>query len=427
MISQGSKSELLVVGLSHRTAPIELRERVAFDPVRTDGLCQTLMANQIVSEVLVLSTCNRSELYAVHRRGEPSYDDAIDSSFAFVHGVRQETLNGHLYRYRNGDAARHLYRVAASLDSQFLGEAEIQGQVRDAYLHAVSLGVTGPVLNRVFQAALEVGKRVRSETGIGSRPVSVAFAGVKLAERIFGKLNGHCALVLGAGSVAEQLVYHLRERGISRLLISNRTREHAESLSRRFGGEIVPLESLGSLLGAPDVIVCSVAASGRLLSRVMLEHAMSLRGNRPLFLIDLAVPRNVDPLAAELYSIYVYNTDDLSAIVEENLRGREAEIPTVEVIIAQHVSRFESWQAAAELVATWTGLGHDERKNLIEARAREIFPDSLEDRRCWIRKAGTLLDTGNDMNDSPGSRPQRRRRDSMRVLRLLFGYMEEKP
>src|SRR3972149_8433 len=274
MSQKKSRRELVLVGLSHRTAPVELREQVAFDRARTEQLSRGLLANQIVAEIVVLSTCNRSELYAVQSEACPSDTSALESNFAAIHRITPDSLNGHLYRHRNGEVARHLYRVVASLDSQFLGEAEIQGQVRDAYLRALSLGMTGPVLNRLFQAALEVGKRVRAETGISPRPVSVAFAGVKLGERIFGDLKGHCALVVGAGAVAEQVVQHLRERGVSRLLVSSRTREHAEKLSQRFGGEIVPWESLSSLLAALDVIVCSAASSERVVSCAMLEQAM---------------------------------------------------------------------------------------------------------------------------------------------------------
>lgn len=426
MSQKKSRRELVLVGLSHRTAPIELREQVAFDRARTEQLSRGLLANQIVAEIVVLSTCNRSELYAVQSEACPSDTSALESNFAAIHRLTPDSLNGHLYRHRNGEVARHLYRVVASLDSQFLGEAEIQGQVRDAYLRALSLGMTGPVLNRLFQAALEVGKRVRAETGISTRPVSVAFAGVKLGESIFGDLKGHCALVVGAGAVAEQVVQHLRERGVSRLLVSSRTREHAEKLSQRFGGEIVPWESLSSLLAAPDVIVCSAASSERVVSRAMLEQAMKSRGNRPVFLIDLAIPRNIEPSASELYNVYLYNTDDLNGIVEENRRARAMEVPAVEGIIAQHIGKFEAWQAAAELAATWAGLSQEEKVKLIEARAEQIHPVSLEHRRRWIHQTSALLEAERDVDRSDASGRPGRMRSSMRTLRILFGYGEER-
>ena len=426
MSQKNSRRELVLIGLSHRTAPVELREQVAFDGARTEQLSRKLQANQMVAEIVVLSTCNRSELYAVQSAACPANTGALESSFAASHGMLPASLNGYLYRQNDGDVVRHLFRVVASLDSQFLGEAEIQGQVRDAYLRAVAIGVTGPVLNRLFQAALEVGKRVRAETGISARPVSVAFAGVKLGERIFGNFMGHCALVVGAGAVAEQVVQHLRERGVSRLLVSSRTREHAEKLSQRFGGEIVPWESLSSVLATPDVIVCSAASSERVFSRGMLAQAMAVRSNRPLFLIDLAVPRNIEPSASELYNVYLYDIEDLEKIVEENRKARAMEVPRVEEIIAQHVSKFEAWQAATELAATWAGLSQAEKVKLIEARAEQIHPVSLENRQRWIQQTSALLEAERDVDRSDASGRPGRMRSSMRALRILFGYGEER-
>ncbi len=208
-------------------------------------------------------------------------------------------LGASLYKRRDRDAVRHLFRVAAGLDSMLLGEAEILGQVRDAYQIALDHGATGPVLNRMFQAALEVGKRVRSETDIGKRPVSVAFAGVKLAEQIFGSLRGHSALILGAGATGEQVVGHLRDRGISKLRVANRSRERAQELATRVGAEVVEWEALPAALEWPDMIVSSVASPEPVLSREMIERAMAARSNRQLFMIDLGMPRNV---AANVYA-----------------------------------------------------------------------------------------------------------------------------
>ena len=201
------------------------------------------------------------------------------------------------------------------------------------------MAATGPVLNRMFQSALEVGKRVRSETDIGTRPVSVAFASVKLAERIFGSLRGHSALILGAGATGEQVVGHLRDRGIASLRVANRSRARATELAGRVGAEVAPWESLESALEWPDMIVCSVASEEPVLTREMLERAMAARSNRSLLVIDLGVPRNVEARAADLYNLYLYGVDDLSEIVEQNKRAREAEVPRAEAIVEQHIAR----------------------------------------------------------------------------------------
>jgi glutamyl-tRNA reductase len=237
-----------------------------------------------------------------------------------------------------------------------LGEAEILGQIRDAYKVAHEQGATGPVLNRLFQGALEVGKRVRTETQLGMRPMSVAAAGVKLAERIFGKLPGHTALVLGAGTVSEQVVSTLCDRGVSDLLVMNRSRDRAAELAEKFHGTVVEWGDWQSALLKPDVVVSSISAEDPVLSRAILESAMEARGSRALFLMDLGVPRNIEAAAAELYNTYLYNLDDLSAIVSQNRQAREGEVPRAEVIIEDHVAKFLSWQASVELVGFVTAL-----------------------------------------------------------------------
>src|SRR5579863_9236001 len=263
--------DIVLIGLNHRTAPVELRERVAF----------TQEAARIASEELrsrgVLSTCNRSELYGVPAESALSANDsagAMELFLATFHKIEPEVLNGSLYRRHDREAVRHLFRVAAGLDSMMLGEAEILGQIREAYRIAVDHGGTGPVLNRMFQGALEVGKRVRAETLISARPMSVAFAGVKLAERIFGSLRSHSALILGAGATGEQVVAHLRDRGISRLGVANRSRQRANELAERFGAEVFDWDALESALIWPDLVICSVGSPEAVISRGIVERAM---------------------------------------------------------------------------------------------------------------------------------------------------------
>ena len=343
--------QIVLIGVSHRTAPVEVRERFAFTPDEARQAAEELRAKKILGESVVLSTCNRSELYGVPADESTDGLRSLENFLVEFHKLDAAELNGTLYRHRDADVVRHVFRVAAGLDSMLLGEAEILGQLRDAYQAALEARVTGPVMNRMFQAALEVGKRVRSETEIATRPMSVAFAGVKLAEQIFGKLKNHTALILGAGAVSEQVVEHLRGRGIARLLVANRSSERAAELAGRFGGEVAPWNELERALTAPDMVVCSVSAEEPVLTRAILERAMAARENRALFLIDVGVPRNVARDAGDLYNTYLYNVDDLSGIVEENKRARVGEIPRAEAIVNEQVTKFEAWQAGVQINA----------------------------------------------------------------------------
>ncbi|PYT80077.1 MAG: glutamyl-tRNA reductase [Acidobacteria bacterium] len=360
--------EIVLVGLNHRTAPVEVRERVSFTAEQARRASEQLRSKGILEETLVLSTCNRSEVYGVPP--EASHDSApgLSTFLSEFHSVRLEVLNGSLYHHYDREAARHLFRVAAGLDSMMLGEAEILGQVREAYRIAHEQGATGPVLNRLFQGALEVGKRVRAETELGTRPMSVASAGVKLAERIFGKFEERSALVLGAGTISEQVIAQLRDRGIARLFVMNRSKERADGLAKQYGGEVLPWGEWERALPVPDVIVSSVATEEPVLRREIVERAMEKRSNRALFLMDLGLPRNIDAAVGELYNVYVYNMEDLSEIVAQNRHARENEIPKADSIVEEHVGKFLSWQASVELV----GLVNELRSKLREERAQFV-------------------------------------------------------
>ena len=305
------------------------------------------------------------------------------NTLASFHHIPRGELTGRFYHWSGPDAVRHLFRVAASLDSMLLGEAEILGQLRTAYNQALDHGATGPVLNRMFQGALEVGKRVRSETEVGARPMSVALAGVKLAERVFGNLKGHSALILGAGTVAEQVVEHMRNRGIGNLRVINRSFDRAAELAHRFGGEAMAWESLESVLGAPDVLVTSVSASGPVLTREMLERAIAARSGRPVFVVDLGVPRNVADNASGLYNLYLYNIDDLGEIVEQNKKARESEIPRAEAIVAEHIDKFEAWRGALEAGSIVNDLRdqfHKHRELIIREKLKDMDDVSPQER-----------------------------------------------
>jgi glutamyl-tRNA reductase len=424
--------EIVLVGLNHRTAPVEVREKVSFTAEQTQRAAEELRARGILEETLVLSTCNRSEVYGVPPESSHECAPGLSTFLSEFHSVRADILSVSLYHHYDHEAVRHLFRVAAGLDSMLLGEAEILGQVREAYRFAHAQGATGPVLNRLFQGALEVGKRVRTETELGTRPMSVASAGVKLAERIFGKLHGHKALVLGAGTVSEQAISQLRDRGIAQLLVMNRSWERAEELAKQFGGKVVGWGEWDSALQSPDMVVSSVSAEEPVLGRDIVERAMAARGNRALFLMDLGVPRNIASDVAELYNVYVYNTDDLSEIVQQNRNARESEIPKAQGIVDEHVAKFLSWQASVELVGLVDALRmkmREERASFIRARM-ETMKHLAEKDRAHVEKLmdemleKLLLEPAERLR---GEKELRRKIQNVEALRDLFLSNREKP
>ncbi len=348
--------EIVLVGLNFRTAPVEVREKVSFSAAQALNAAEELRNKGILDETLVLSTCNRSEVYGVQPLANRESAARLSSFLSNFHALHPDQLYPSLYHHYDHDAVRHLFRVSAGLESMLLGEAEILGQVREAYLRAHEGHATGPVLNRLFQAALEVGKRVRAETELGTRPMGVASAGMKLAERIFGKLSERTALVLGAGTISEQVISQLRDRGIKRLYLSNRSRDKAEEFANQYKGQVIEWGEWDAALKLPDVIVTAVGVQDTLLTRAMIERAMDLRGNRALFLMDLGLPRNIDPSCSELYNVYLYTMEDLSEIVDQNRNARQSEVPKAESLVEEHVGKFISWQASVELIGVLENL-----------------------------------------------------------------------
>jgi glutamyl-tRNA reductase len=421
---------IAMIGCNHRTAPVELRERVAFTPEQALRAADELRLRGILGEAVVLSTCNRSELYGVTVETPEGAAEAMEGFFTSFHKIGPAELNGKIYRQAGGEAVRHLFRVASGLDSMLLGEAEILGQVREAYLRAFEHGSTGPVLNRLFQSALEVGKRVRAETEVGARPMSVAFAGVKLAERVFGDLKGHEALIVGAGSVAEQVMEHLRNRGIRRIRIVNRSRERAESLAERMSGQVADWSSLEQSLKDPDIIVTSVGEAGVLLTRIMVERALEARSGRSMFLVDLGVPRNIAPEAAGLYNVYLYDVDDLGEIVEQNRKAREAEIPRAEAIISEHITKFDEWRSGVEALSIFDQLRerlHLRGQEFLRERLESLPLVSAEERQVILRLTEEFLDHA---LEEPAerlrtTRDMRQRIAAVEALRHLFGLDED--
>jgi len=424
--------ELVLVGLNFRTAPLEVREKASFSDEQAMRAAGELRSRGILEETLVLSTCNRSEVYGVNANANRESAAALSTYLSQFHELQPDVLNPSLYHHYDHDVVRHIYRVSAGLESMFLGEAEILGQVRDAYLRAQEGRITGPVLNRLFQAALEVGKRVRAETELGTRPMGVASAGMKLAERIFGRLKDRSALVLGAGTISEQVISQLRDRNIGHLYLSNRSREKAEEFAAQYKGQVMEWGEWDAALKLPDVIVSAVGVQEPLLTRPLIERAMAARGNRALFLMDLGLPRNIAPAVSELYNTFLYSVDDLTEIVQQNRDARQNEVPKAEALVEEHVGKFISWQASVELIGvmdTLRGSMKERRAAFLHEKLSGMNHFSPEDREHLAILMDELIER---LLIAPAERLRmekelRKKIQSLEAIRDLYLSGREKP
>jgi glutamyl-tRNA reductase len=333
--------------MSHRSAPVEVRERVAFPPCAGRSFLRRLKDEGVVSEAVLLSTCNRTEVYAVV--DDDGARAPVLDLLAEDRGVERASLEEDTYWLTDAEAVRHLYRVASSLDSMVVGEGQILGQVREAYRAATEEHCTGQILNRLFHTSLRVGKKVRSETGIGDSSLSVPRVAVKLAEEVFGDLAGRQALVLGAGDMSELVVKHLKDRGVADLLIANRTPQRASLLAERVGGRAVAFDALVAELPEVDVVVSSTGSGEWVVQSETVAGALALR-SEPLFFIDIAVPRDIDPVVQTLEMVYLYDIDDLQAVVERNAEGRQDAAEEGEAMISPAVLEFMGWLSTLHVV-----------------------------------------------------------------------------
>jgi glutamyl-tRNA reductase len=332
--------DLALVGLNHRSAPLEVRERLFVPRAALPSLLGALKALPGVREGFILSTCNRTEILAC-LDGAP---EAVLVEFISArHGLPAADLSRYLYRLRSLEAARHLFRVAASLDSMVVGEPQILGQVKEAYQAAQECGALGRVLDGLLQHSFEAAKKVRSRTGIARHPVSVSHAAVSLARQIFGVLEGRTVVVLGAGKMSELAVRHLVEEGVRSIIVSNRTYERAVELAERFGGKAVRFESLAEQFEAADILIASTGAPHHVLRYDEVAALARRRRGRPIFMIDIAVPRDIEPRVNTLENVYLYDLDDLRRVVEENRDGRRREALLAESLVDEAVVRFHAW------------------------------------------------------------------------------------
>jgi glutamyl-tRNA reductase len=348
--------EILVLGLSHKTAPIEIRERLFVSERDLPKALEMLGEPPELAERILVTTCNRVEVYAVTEGPVEQAAAAITDCLARYHNLAAASFAGTLYRHTAGEAVRHVFRVASSLDSMVVGEPQILHQVKGAYAAARALEAAGVILTNLLEQAFHVAKRVRSETGIGGSAVSISSAAVELARKIFGDLAGRTVLILGAGEMAELALRHLMDDGVRSVLVANRTHERAVALAEQFHGRAVTYESFQQEMVAADIVISSTAAPHVVLKKEDVQGIILQRRHRPIFLIDIANPRDIDPACNDIDNVYLYNIDDLQAVVAANLKERQREAERAEPIIEREVEVYLNWLRQQDVVPTIVSL-----------------------------------------------------------------------
>ena len=346
---------LFLLGVSHRTAPVDLREKLDFSSRDLGAAVEALVTKSSAAESVVLSTCNRSEIYVASTDSERTHEEVV-AFLSDYHQLPREAFLPHLFAHRDMAAARHLFRVAGGLDSLVVGEPQILGQVKDAYQAAAERHCTGPLLSKTFHWAFGVGKRVRSETALGEGAVSVSFAAVALARKIFGRLEGRRVLVVGAGEISALTAQHLRSQGIAEIVITSRTAAHADTLAAQVNGSTVPWAQMRRAIAGADIVLTATGSQRPIIMRDDVQSVTGRQRAEPRFIIDVAVPRDVDPAVGDIEQVFLYNVDDLQGIVEENLARRAAEIARAEAIVAEEVSRYTVWQRSRRAIPTVVAL-----------------------------------------------------------------------
>jgi glutamyl-tRNA reductase len=387
------KPHILLLGLNHQTAPVEVRECLAFSDGETDAALDGLAACPALHEALLVSTCNRVEALV-------TCDDPIRAATeveGFIADFKHQPLAEFasvFYRHLDDEAVRHLFRVAASLDSLVVGEPQILGQIKSAYAAATRRRTSGVILNRLLHRTFFVAKRIRTETGIGDHAVSISYAAIELARKIFGALEGRRVLLIGAGEMAELAVEHLIRHRAGEIMVANRTFANGVALAQRFGGRAIRFEEISDSLAAVDIIIGSTGAPGFVVVPAQVSAALRHRRNRPLFFIDIAVPRDIDPRVNRLSNVYVYDIDDLKGVVDENIQDRRQEALKAERIIDEAVLRFAQWRHGLDVVPTIVAL-HRKLELIAEAEIRRTLhaasPAEPADEAALKRMAGAMI------------------------------------
>jgi glutamyl-tRNA reductase len=417
---------ILTLGLNHKTAPVDIRERLSFGPDVIVGALRTMTEQTPASEAVILSTCNRTELYcaADEREGETHLRNWLGR----FHGIEPQLFAPHLYVHHDRDSVRHLLRVASGLDSMVLGEPQILGQVKAAFQTACDSGSAGRMLGRLFQHTFSVAKQVRTDTAIGSSPVSVAFAAVSLARQIFSDLTKQTALLIGAGETVELAARHLHQHGIGRIIVANRTVERAHSVAAQFDGYAISLTELANHLPEADIVIASTASPLPVLGKGVVERALKKRRHRPMFLVDIAVPRDIEPEVGQLSDVYLYTVDDLQGVVDEGMRSRQHASEQAMEIVDLHTEEFMAWMRsldALSLIQDYRSRAEHTRDAMVERAQRQLAAGKPAD-EVICQLAHTLT---NKLLHSPSVRLRRAGRegqsDLLRAANELFQLRQE--
>ena len=359
--------ELIVIGLNHKTAPIEIRERLAFPGDRIEAALHQVKSLPLLKENMILSTCNRVEIYAAAREIENAILD-LKHFLSRYHALSLKEFEKSLYSFVGEEAVRHIFRVASSLDSMVVGEPQILGQIKEAYNIAVESKTSGLILHRLLHRAFHVAKRVRTETKIGDRAVSVSFVAVELAKKIFETLEKRTVLLIGAGEMCELAARYLVSGGVEKVLVTNRTYERAAALAQEFKGEAIPFDEIGQGLKKADIVISATDSPQYLIHHDQVTKVIKDRKNRPIFFIDIADPRDIEPKVGDIENVYLYNIDDLQKVADENIKDREKEAQKAESIVQDEVVKFVNWYHSLEVTPTIVAL----RKRFEEIRNKEL-------------------------------------------------------
>ena len=420
---------LITLGLNHKTAPVEIREQVAFTPERMPEALKQLQSLPGVSEAAILSTCNRTEIYCSIDNDSADIDSIKNKDqqiidwFSQFHHISLDTLREYLYQHDHNDTILHAFRVASGLDSMVLGEPQILGQMKQSYAEANQHGTLSLLLGRLFQHSFSVAKQVRTDTAIGSSAVSVAFASVSLAKQIFGDLKPYTALMIGAGETIELAARHLHSSNIGNIIVANRTVERAETLAKQFDAEAITLRDMPEHLHRADIIISSTASSLPILGKGAVERALKKRKHRPIFMVDIAVPRDIEPEVDELDDVYLYTVDHLQEIITENLKSRQDAAEQAEEIIEAHVTEFLDWQKTLHAVDSIRDIRQETEKlsqEVLEKTLKQIEQgQSAEDAAKFLTRTLTnkfLHQPSAQLRDA-GKRGQQ---DIIKAARKLF-------
>ena len=384
---------LILVGVNHKTTPVEIREKLAFTKGKIEESVDHLFNFPDIIEHTILSTCNRVEIYARAN----CQDSAIKSIKQFIcdfHGLSLLELEDHFYSYRNKEAVEHLFRVSSSLDSMILGEAQILGQVKEAYSLARDLRSTGLVLNQLFEKAFSIAKKVREETGIAERSVSISSAAVELAQKIFDDLENHTVMLVGTGEMAELAAKHLISYGVKTVYVTSRTYERAANLARTLNGSALDFEAFKNELHRADIVITSTSAPNFIIKKEIVEKAIHERKNKPIFFIDIAVPRDIEPDVNDLENVYLYDIDDLHVVVSANIKEREKEAENAMNFISQEVTKFNNWVGALDAVPTIVEIrkkAENIRKQEIEKTLKKISHLSENDKQLLRQMSSSMV------------------------------------